>query len=148
MYVHHNFTNGDWVTSIDPNDIDPAFKLTGADYEVLAQLQPPESRDQVFGTKANPVVALYRCRDADGFHFQSLTTECADVPGSVQEGLLGYMWATDPGDGAKRAWRCRAGHVAVSTVTVEQCIAQGFNELTPLGWAYAFDSNTGGSSRR
>jgi hypothetical protein len=142
LFVHWNSTTGDFVSSIDPNDSDPAYKLIGADYDVLnqAQLLPA----------GQPTVALYRCHDAQGFHFQSLNPACADVAGGTVEGLLGYMWEKDPGDGALRAYRCMVpgGHAAISTVTVEQCSTGGFTAITPLGFAYAFNSNTGGNSRR
>src|SRR5262249_26455099 len=82
-----------------------------------------------------PSRPLYRCV-RPGTHFQSNLATCE---GSTTEGLLGYVYDSDPKDGARQILRCASpsGSVIVATLVADDCKNAGLSVMQePLGWAY------------
>jgi hypothetical protein len=120
--------DGDWLMSRTAGEGAPKYHFNGAEMEIL-DADPGDGR---------PVLPLYRCLDAHGTHYQSNVFAC-DSAGSTEESLLGWVYANNPGDGAKQIFRCihPSGKSIVATLSPnEVCINAGFIVQGPLGWAY------------
>ena len=108
LQAHLNPNTGDWLVSRTRGDGAPAYQFMGVNYRVL-DAPLPNTRP------------LYRCVDSFGTHFQSNQVDCERA--GTNEGLLGYMFASDPKNGAKIVRRCigAAGHPIVSTLRISDC---------------------------
>jgi hypothetical protein len=119
--------NGDWLMSLVAGEGSPTYRYFGVAYRVL------EKQDASKATRA-----LYRCTDAHGTHYQTTNLKC-ESEGSTLEGLLGYIYADDPGDGARKLFRCISptGRPIITTADPSSdCTIGGFIVQLVLGWAY------------
>jgi hypothetical protein len=125
MYLHLA-DNGDWLMSLLEGEGAPKYRYTGVQFQVL------EKEDAQKNTRP-----LYRCVDKSGIHYQSTINNC-EFEGSTFEGLLGYIYADDPGDGAHEVWRCSSPslHTMVATAELGDCTLGGYTVQAVLGWAY------------
>lgn len=132
MHMHFPFAavRGDWIMSLLQGEASPTYTYTGVQYKVLA-VAPNDTRQ---------VLSLYRCVDVNGTHFQSNLTTCEGA--GTLEGRLGFVFAEDPGSGARPILRCIGplGYPIVSTLERADCT--GFIEQNiTLGWAFPRDAN-------
>jgi hypothetical protein len=84
-----------------------------------------------------PWLPLYRCTRANGAHFQSNDGEC-EQEGTL-ESQLGFVYASDPGNGALRITRCHApsGESILTTLVPDDCTQSG-RVIQSAGLGYAF----------
>jgi hypothetical protein len=118
--------NGDWLMSRTAGEGAPAYHYNGIEFRAL---EVPSA--------TKPSLPLYRCIDKFGTHYQSTQFQC-ESEGSTFESLLGYIYANDPGDGARQIWRCisPSGRPIIATIDLANCTAGGFIVQFPVGWAY------------
>lgn len=109
MHMSFRDATGDWLMSRVVADGAPLYRYTAVQYRVLDA--------PVAGGRE-----LYRCVDSLGTHFQSNRSDCEGV-GSL-EGFLGYVYGSNPGNGAQRIHRCigKSGVPIVSTIRVADCV--------------------------
>jgi hypothetical protein len=126
MYMQFSATTGDWIMSRTAGEGAPEYHYNGIQFYGIA-----------VGTNTHKAVPIYRCLDAHGTHYQSTLFQC-ESEGSKQEGLLTYVYAEDPGDGAKQIWRCISptGRPIIATLNLDDCKVGGFIVQFALGWAY------------
>jgi hypothetical protein len=124
MYMSFD-ASGDWIMSRTAGEGAPAYHYNGVQFYAVA------------GGTTRKTTPLYRCLDAHGTHYQSPLFAC-ESEGSRQEGLLGYVYTDDPGDGAKQIWRCisPSGRPIVATTNLADCNVGGYIVQMSLGWAY------------
>lgn len=117
---------GDWLMSRTAGEGAPQFHYNGVEFRAL---ETPSS--------SMASVPLYRCLDAHGTHYQSVLFAC-ESEGSRLEGLLGYVYQDDPGDGAKELWRCIApsGRPIITTIVPENCDNAGYIRQYKVGYGY------------
>lgn len=115
--------NGDWLMSRDANEGAPKYHFNGIQYRVL------ESPSAAFASQP-----LYRCIDGNGTHYQSNDFNCEGA--GKEEALLGYVYSSDPGNGAQEIHRCigASGSPIVSTTRDADCDPFIMQNIS-LGWA-------------